>query len=156
MATLDKQSVREEFDKIKSSFQEQVDAGKVSSEVATLVNTLIMLFNIVLSIFLEKKTKKTSENSSIPPSQTDKDESAKTEQGSNSKGKKENDDMANNTRVNESFTVLTVDTCDVCGEDLSNTPRHECERRTKIDIVFEKVSGKSQIPFGYAWSFAIR
>jgi len=139
MATIDKQSVREEFDKIKSSFQEQVDAGKVSSEVATLVNTLIMLFNIVLSIFLEKKTTKTSKNSSIPSSQTDKDESAKTEQGSNSKGKKENDDIANNTRVNESVTVLSVELCDVCGEDLSDVPSHRCERRTKIDIVFEKV-----------------
>ena len=74
MATLDKLSVREQFDKIKVSFDEQVKAGKVTSEVATLVNTLIMLFSIVLSIFLEKKTKKTSANSGIPPSQTGKDE----------------------------------------------------------------------------------
>ena len=29
--------------------------------------------------------------------------------------------------------------CDVCGEDLRDVPSHECERRTKIDIVFEKV-----------------
>ncbi len=57
MATLDKQSVRDEFDKIKAGFDERVKAGKVTSEVATLVNTLIMLFSIVLSIFLEKKTK---------------------------------------------------------------------------------------------------
>jgi hypothetical protein len=45
MATLDKQSVREEFDKIKAGFDEQVKAGKVTSEVATLVNTLILLFS---------------------------------------------------------------------------------------------------------------
>ena len=36
MATVDKQSIRDEFDKIKSSFQEQVTAGNVSSEVAML------------------------------------------------------------------------------------------------------------------------
>jgi len=68
MATIDKQSVRDEFDKIKSGFDEHVKAGKVSTEVAMLFNTLIMLFSLVLSIFLEKSTKKTSANSSIPPS----------------------------------------------------------------------------------------
>lgn len=34
MATIDKQSVRDEFDKIKSGFDEHVKAGKVSTEVA--------------------------------------------------------------------------------------------------------------------------
>ena len=73
MTSLDKQSVREEFDKIKQNFQKQVNSGKVSDEVASLFNMLMILFNVVLSIFLEKKTKKTSKNSSIPSSQTDED-----------------------------------------------------------------------------------
>lgn len=81
MATVDKQSVRDEFDKIKRGFQEQVAAGKVSTEVATLFNTLMMLFNIILTIFMEKSTKKTSANSSIPPSQTAPDETSKTNKG---------------------------------------------------------------------------
>ena len=55
MASLDKQSVRAEFDKIKISFDEQIKAGKVSADVAALINTLFVLFNIVLSIFLEKR-----------------------------------------------------------------------------------------------------
>ena len=54
MATIDKQSVRAEFDKIKVGFDEQVKAGKVSTEVAMLVNTLMLLFNLVLSIFTMK------------------------------------------------------------------------------------------------------
>ena len=74
MASIDKQSIRDEFDKVKSGFKEQVDAGKVSTEVATLFNSLMMLFSILMSVFLERTTKKTSKNSSIPPSQTDKDE----------------------------------------------------------------------------------
>ncbi len=56
-----------DFDKIKVSFDEQVQSGKVSSETAALFNTLIMLFNIILSISMENTTKKTSSNSSIPP-----------------------------------------------------------------------------------------
>ena len=66
MASIDKQSIRAEYDKIKASFDEQVQSGKVSSETAALFNTLMMLFNIILSIFMEKNTKKTSSNSSIP------------------------------------------------------------------------------------------
>jgi len=75
MASLNKQSVREEFEKIKASFDEQLKAGKVPTETALLVNTLIMLFEIVLSVFMEKLTKKDSRNSSIPPSQTEPDDS---------------------------------------------------------------------------------
>ncbi len=138
MATLDKLSVREQFDKIKVSFDEQVKAGKVTSEVATLVNTLIMLFSIVLSIFLEKKTKKTSANSSIPPSQTGKDETTPGKNKTNGKGREETSTMAENTRTIESVTTITVDTCDRCGEDLSQVNVLNIERRTRIDIIFEK------------------
>jgi len=68
MASINKQSVREEFEKIKSSFDEQVKAGKVPADTAVIVNALIMLVNIILSIFMEKLTKKDSSNSSLPPS----------------------------------------------------------------------------------------
>jgi hypothetical protein len=85
MASIDKQSVRAEFDKIKVSFDDQVKAGKVSTEVAMLVNTLMLLFNLVLSIFMEKSTKKTSANSSIPASQTSPDDSSITTKSKTSK-----------------------------------------------------------------------
>ena len=85
MASIDKQSIRAEFDKIKVSFDEQVKSGKVSNEVATLFNTLMMLFNIILSIFMEKNTKKTSSNSSIPPSQTTPDNSSTTNKNKSNK-----------------------------------------------------------------------
>lgn len=138
MATLDKLSVREQFDKIKVSFDEQVKAGKVTSEVVTLVNTLIMLFSIVLSIFLEKNTKKTSANSGIPPSQTGKDETTPGKNKTNGKGHQETSTMAENTRTIESVTTITVATCDRCGEDLSQVNALNTERRTRIDIIFEK------------------
>ena len=58
MASLNKQSVRKEFEKIKSSFDEQVKGGKVPDDMAVIVNALIMLVNIILSVFMEKLTKK--------------------------------------------------------------------------------------------------
>ena len=138
MAILDKQSVRDEFDKVKASFDEQVKAGKVNAEIATLFNTLIMLFSIVLSIFLEKKTKKTSANSGIPPSQTGKDETTPGKGKTNGKGHQETTTMAENTRTVESVTITSVENCDKCGEDLSKVAVIASERRTRIDIIFEK------------------
>jgi len=141
MASIDKQSIREEFDKIKMSFDEQVKSGKVSSEVATLFTTLMMLFNIILSVFMEKNTRKTSKNSSIPPSQTGDDHSSTDKDKSKSNKRNSTDKnitVSGNTRTIESVTVLPVITCNICGEDLTNAPCDHLERRTKIDIVFEK------------------
>lgn len=138
MATIDKQSVRDEFDKIKSGFDEHVKAGKVSTEVAMLFNTLIMLFSLVLSIFLEKNTKKTSANSSIPPSQTEKDETTPSNTGTNGKGVSETTTTVENTRTVEIITTVGIDSCAKCGEDLSHVPCICIERRTRIDIIFEK------------------
>ena len=121
MAVMDKKSVREEFDRLKSDFDNLSKGKKVSPEIKTLVGGLIMLIEIILSIFLEKKTKKTSENSSKPPSQTGKDESSLATKGSNGKGKSEHDHLAKN-----------------CGESLIDTLCMCLERRTRIDIIFEK------------------
>ena len=140
MATIDKQSVRAEFDKIKVGFDEQVKSGKVSTEVAMLVNTLMLLFNLVLSIFMEKSTKKTSANSSIPPSQTTPDDTSITTKSKTGEdqNKQKTVSVAGNTRTVKTVTLLPVLTCDTCGEDLSHVECTCIERRTKIDIIFEK------------------
>jgi len=54
-----------------------------------IFNALFMLMNLMLCVFMEKKTKKNSANSSKPPSQTGKDETAVSTGGSNGKGKPE-------------------------------------------------------------------
>ena len=68
--------------------------------------SMFMIVELILSIFLEKTTKKDNKNSSIPSSQTEKDESSLGHQGSNGKGKNENDALAKNTRVYEQVIVL--------------------------------------------------
>ncbi len=59
--------------------------------------------------------------------------------GSQGKGKHEQSGIAQNTRTQETITLSQVDCCAVCGESLINTPCLHVERRTKIDLVFEKV-----------------
>lgn len=140
MATFNKQSVREEFDKIKASFDTQINSGKVPAETAALFNALIMLVGIILSIFMEKTTKKTSLNSSIPPSQTDPDETAV---GKGKKGSENGEAKVTtigNTRTVETVRLLDVVACKHCGHDLSQAKCECVERRTRIDIIFEKTA----------------
>lgn len=73
MASMDKSSVRTEFDKIKQQFKDLSKSGKLSSEAVLLFTSLFALFEIVLAIFMEKSTRKTKNNSGIPPSQTEED-----------------------------------------------------------------------------------
>jgi transposase len=139
VASINKTSVRNEVSRLKADFERLCCEGKVSTETKVLMSSMLMVIELMLSIFLERATKKDSTNSSKPPSQTEKDDSSLGHQGSHGKGKDENHRMANNRRVIETVTLAEAERCDVCGEDLSGTPCDHYERRTKIDIVFEKV-----------------
>lgn len=131
-------SVREELNFLRTEYDRLSSSGKVSPEVKLLIQGMFMLFEVLVSVFLEKMTKKNFKNSSIPPSQTEKDESAKTA-GSKGKGRDENLDRFSNSRTVEKIKAAKVNECSICGEDLRGMPCKGHERRTKIDIVFEKV-----------------
>lgn len=140
MAQVDKSTIRTEVGRIKADFEQLCSSGKINSETKFLMSSMFMIMELMLSIFLEKKTRKDNKNSSIPSSQTDKDESAlDPHKGSNGKGKKENSKAVKNTRTTETVSVIEVFNCDSCGEDLTDIESTELERRTKIDIIFEKV-----------------
>ena len=138
MGAINKTSLREEAARIQTVFKELSADKKINNECKILIQSMIMLINLLISIFLEKKIIKTSKNSSKPPSQTGKDESGLTNKGTNGKGKDESNATASNTRTVESTIIAKVAKCDVCGRDLTKTACQHYERRTKIDIVFEK------------------
>lgn len=138
MSSIHKESVRDEFDRIKNEFKKLSSDKKIPPESLLLFKSMMALIELVLAIFLEKATKKNSKNSSKPSSQTEKDDSSITQTGSNSKGKKESKSNSSNCNVKENVTVITVDFCDECGTDLRNTVCEHYERRTKIDILFQK------------------
>lgn len=138
MATMNKTRVREEVDRVKQEFEQLCLADKVTPEIRALMNSMLLIVELILAVFLEKKTRKNSKNSSLPSSQTKKDETAKPNPKSKGKGKKVSGGISN-TRINETVTIAKAETCDVCGTPLDQTPCQGLERRTKIDIVFEKV-----------------
>ena len=138
MSSVNGQSVREEAERIKAEFDRIAASKKIDTESKILFQSMLILINLLIAIFLEKTTKKNNKNSSKPSSQTEKDESAITNTSTNGKGKKEHNATADNTRTVETISVSKVTRCDVCCEDLTKVACQHTERRTKIDIVFEK------------------
>ena len=138
MANVDKTSMRGQVEKLKSDFEQLRRDGKITLEVQAIMSSMLMIVELILAIFLERTTKKNSANSSIPPSQTDKDNSSLPDTGSKNKGQKTGGEKVKNRRTRETVTVAPVFFCDACGTDLEHAT-YTVERRTKIDIVFEKV-----------------
>ena len=138
MASIDKTSIRQQVDKLQQTFDELSKSGKITPETKALCQAMFMLIQVILAVFMEKNTKKNSKNSGIPPSQSDPDESS--DQPSRATSKKRT--MTENKFSSRSETVtiedLFSDQCEDCGTNLSEVQTSSTERRTLIDITFEK------------------
>ena len=139
MASIDKTSVREQIDQMKKDFERVSTSDALPNESRLLMRSMLTLLEIIVAIFLEKNTKKNSKNSSLPSTRNEKDDTALGQRGSKKKARMESAETADNSRTVETTFTSHVNFCDVCGADLSKTPCHSHERRTRIDIVFEKV-----------------
>lgn len=139
MASVNKQSLREEFTALKERFGQLSTEGKISVESRALFEALLMLMQVLMAVFMEKNTPKTSTNSSKPSSRTEKDDSAVSHPGTHTQGKAYNPRRSANTRTVETVERSQVSACEECGEDLRGVRPRGHERRTQIDIVFEKV-----------------
>ena len=139
MASVNKESLREEFGALKDRFGRLCTDGKVTAESRALFEALLMLLQVLMAVFMEKNTPKNSTNSSKPASRSPKDDTALNRPGTHGKGKELTESRSANTRTVESYEVSKVSFCEECGEDLRKVRCQGHERRTQIDIVFEKV-----------------
>jgi hypothetical protein len=139
VSSIDKKYVREEVNKVKSDFDALCESGKISPESKVLFSSMFMIMNLILSIFMERTTRKNSKNSSIPSSQSDPDTSTDYNSKTNSKGKNDNNDVASNSKTTQTTIVVPIENCNCCGQNIEKIQAHAHERRTKIDIIFEKV-----------------
>ena len=139
MATVNKQSLREEFERLKTEFERLSAPGRMPAETRALFDALLMRFEVLMAVFMEKTTGKGSRNWSLPPSQTGQDETAATRPGAKRKGQEQNAARSRHSRTVETTEGVTVDACAGCGADLGDTPSRPGQRRTRVDILFEKV-----------------
>ena len=106
MATVNKASLRTEFDALKARFESLCAEGKMSPESRALVDALLMLFELLMAVFMEKHTPKSPANSGLPPSQSPNDATARTRPGAKGKGPSYNEARCANTRTREHVRVL--------------------------------------------------
>ncbi|WP_419913230.1 hypothetical protein [Hoeflea sp.] len=119
MASVNGTSLREEFDAARARIAALRKAGRISDDVDAVIGVLCSLLGILIAIFLEKTTRKTGKNSSIAPSQTDKDNTGKRSKKASGKGVAPNWMTGENLRKVTVGETSTVQVCDSCGADLS-------------------------------------
>jgi hypothetical protein len=72
MASLDKTSVRAEVSRLKTDFEQLCADGKITAESKALMMSMFRIVELILSIFLEKTTKKTTRIPAYPPRKPEK------------------------------------------------------------------------------------
>ncbi len=127
---------REEFESAKARIAALCKDGKVSEEVDAVIGILFTLLTILITVLLEKTTAKTSANTGLPPSQTYKDESTRRGR-TGGKGPAPSRQTGDNLRRTTVEEMVTVETCQACGANLSGVDPVARERRILYDIVFE-------------------
>ena len=137
MPTVNAASLREEFEACRAKFQQLCQQGKISPESKVLFDSLLTLMRLLMTVFLEKTTRKGSKNSSLPSSRTAPDETASGKSGTRGKGPDPKVHDNAHTRKVTKTTVSTVTECSGCGRDIARVECDGHEKRTRMDIVFE-------------------
>ena len=137
MASVNKASLRTEFAAIKARFESLCADGKLSPEGRALIESMLLLFELLLAVFLEKTTPKGSHNSGLPSSRTEPDESARRRPGKQGKGPQTETAPSGARRRVVETRAAPVAECRACGHDLDGVVPTGHERRVKVDIVFE-------------------
>jgi transposase len=99
-------SLREEVSLLKKEYARLRDGSKLSPEVKMLLQSVFVLFDLVIAVFLEKSTKKTGKNSGLPSSQTEKDDTSVKGHRAGKRGRQEQGDTCENMRTVETVTVV--------------------------------------------------
>ena len=137
MATVNKASLRSEFDALKGRFEALCAAGKMSPGSRALFDALLMLFELLMAVFMEKNTPRNSRNSGLPGSQAGADGSARGRPGAKGKGPKLRAGRDGPNRRAVETRTAPVTECRACGGDLAGVAPTGHERRVRVDLVFE-------------------
>ena len=137
MATVDRASLRSEFDALKARFEDLCARGEMSAESRALFDALLMLFQLLMAVFMEKNTPKGSRNSGLPSSRAEADGTARGRPGAKGKGPRSRAAGGGPNRLVVEKRAAPVAECRACGRDLAGTAATGRERRVLVDIVFE-------------------
>jgi transposase len=134
---MSKESIREKIKDTKERLRLSLTSNNVNPELKGAIEALLLLVDIMIAIFLEKKIRKNSSNSGLPPSRNNGPN------GNRNKGSGDRSkigDQISNTKNTETEEKTTPNKCTSCLENLKSTSVTGTEERKKIDIVYEIIT----------------
>lgn len=132
---VNKESIQKKIEDAKKRTRDALSLKSVTPEIKAAVESLLLVIEILAMVFLEKKVRKTSSNSGVPPSQNFGSNGNRNKPG-NSETDKKGIQLPNTRNVTEKI-LIPVDECKKCGEDLSSKKPDDKETRVEIDIIYE-------------------
>ena len=136
MATVNCASLRGEFDAWKADIDSHRKNGRITEDVYKSITSGYHMMDAVMALLLEKTTKKNSKNSSIPPSQTGKDETKKPPRKKSDTSKENESKAGSNVETVTIEEVSSVENCGNCGSDLSDIDPSAREERVLYDLSY--------------------
>ena len=133
---VEKESIRKTFDELKKG-SKKILAGKMEPETRFFIKALLSVMEIMAVLLLEKRTRKNSGNSGLPPS-SDPGGNGNRNKG-NSGEKKNVGSSLENSKIEKREETLSPDKCEGCGAGLEEAPVTETEKREIIDIIYTVV-----------------
>ena len=131
-----KTSIRKEIEKIQSDFDECLKNGSISSDAQVIIKALFQVLNIMVVLFLEKKTRKNSSNSGLAPSNGFGSNGNRNKKGDKAENQKK-PSRCDNVKDTKSNETITPSKCVDCGEDLKDAAVTGTEDRKEVDITYE-------------------
>lgn len=132
-----KNSIRAKINQLQDQSKVILESNDLKPEVRFFISSMISILEVIVAVLLEKKTRKNSSNSGLPPSKNDSPNGNRNK-GSD-EGKKLGEQIAN-TRNVETHEQTSPLECTRCKTDLTSAQVLETESRKKVDIIYEVVT----------------
>ena len=130
-----KESLRRQVEEAKSKISAALkNDKKISTELKVAIESILLVIDVLFAVFLEKKTRKTSGNSGLPPSK------GFGSNGNRNKGTGKKSPKSNNLKNIESKEkkkTVSAKNCSGCGKSLRSASVKRAEERRKIDIIYK-------------------
>lgn len=131
---MSKSSIRKKIEEAKEKSRIVLASGQASPEMVATINSLLIIIDIFVAVFLEKKTRKNSSNSGVPPSKN------MGSNGNRNKGQGKRNTLGSagvNTRKVETSETTSPESCSNCGKNLKNVEVKSTDERQQLDLIYE-------------------
>ena len=132
---MSKQSVRDNIEKLRQESKVFLNDKTLSPELKFFIKSIFSLIDIIVVILLEKKVRKNSSNSGLPPAQGFGSNGNRNKSNNGDEGKKGS--RLPNSRTKKKKVNLSPSECSNCNADLIDAEVTKSEERKKIDIIYE-------------------